>query len=89
MSPASGPVITPCIALISPPDTTDWKSDNRLLYELTKVADPERLDRSSTKSLTAPTPPLPPPPQAVRVNPAKPDSNVFFSLDLIFIILPP
>jgi hypothetical protein len=76
---------------MSPLDITDWKSDKRLLYELTRLAEPERLERSVfTKSfIGAVAPPPPPPPQAVRVSPAKPANTVFFTLDLIFIPMPP
>ena len=76
---------------MSPLDITDWKSDNKLLYELTRLAEPERFERSSfIKLSTAPTPePPPPPPQAVRVNPARPANTVFLTLVLILILMPP
>jgi hypothetical protein len=67
---------------MSPLDTTDWKSDNNELYELTMLDEPTRLDRSScTKLVTVPTapPPPPPPPQAVSANADDNASKVFFN----------
>ena len=84
MSSAFGPVSTPCMAEKLPPETTLLKSVKRLLYELTRLALPFKLDKSyCTKLLMSPAgPPPPPPPQAVSVL-ASIVANAVFLSDLI------
>jgi hypothetical protein len=59
----------------SPPDIVDWKFVIKVEYELTMLAEPERLDTSfcmKFETVPAAPPPPPPPPQAVSavIDPA-------------------
>ncbi len=46
ISSALGPVNTACMVEYSPPDTVDWKLDNKLEYELTIEPDPDKFVKS-------------------------------------------